>query len=476
MSLTQDRRMLRTARLPWRSAAAALALALAGCASLQSGPRDASDDAPPPPAAWAAAASAPASVDAAALDAWWRRFGDARLSELTAAADARNTDVRAASARVRQARALRAQAASALGPALSATASAQASRREGQGGSTRSVGGALDAGWSPDLSGGVRAGVVAADADIDASRALLAQARAAVATELALAYLDLRSAQQRLAIAKANLAAQEETLQISRWRAQAGLVSALDSDQAESAAAQTRAQLPALATAIDQNAHAIALLAGRAPAELLVELRVPAPLPQPSAELPLSVPAEVLRRLPDVIAAEARVRAAAARTEAADAQRLPSLSLGGSIGLNALTLMSLGSGAGLASLAANVSLPLLDGGRIRAQVQAQEAAWDEARSDYRAAVLGALRDVEDALVAIAGARTQRDELETALAAARRAAELADTRYAAGLVDFLTVLTTRRTLLAVEDSAAGAAANLASQHVRLYQALGGGWTP
>jgi multidrug efflux system outer membrane protein len=476
MSLTQDRRMLRTARQPWRSAAAALALGLAGCASLQSGPRDAGDDAPPAPAAWAAAASAPASVDAPALDAWWRRFGDARLSELIAAADARNTDVRAASARVRQARALRAQAAAALGPALSATASAQASRREGQGGTTRSVGGALDAGWSPDLSGGVRAGVVAAEADIDASRALLAQARAAVATELALAYLDLRSAQQRLAIAQANLAAQEETLQISRWRAQAGLVSALDSDQAESAAAQTRAQLPALATAIDQNAHAIALLAGRAPAELLSELRVPAPLPQPSAELPLSLPAEVLRRRPDVIAAEARVRAAAARTDAADAQRLPSLSLGGSIGLNALTLTGLGSGAGLASLAANVSLPLLDGGRIRAQVQAQEAAWDEARSDYRATVLGALRDVEDALVAIAGARAQRDELDTALAAARRAAELADTRYAAGLVDFLTVLTTRRTLLAVEDSAAGAAGNLASQHVRLYQALGGGWTP
>lgn len=476
MGRAQDRRMHRTTRVAWRTAVAALALGLAGCASLQSGPRDAGDDAPPPPAAWAGAASAPASVDTAALEHWWRRFGDARLSELIAAADARNTDVRAAAARVRQARALRAQAAAALGPTLSATASAQAARREGQGASTRSVGGAFDAGWSPDLSGGVRAGVVAAEADIDASRALLAQARAAVAAELALAYVDLRSAQQRLEIAQANLAAQEETLQISRWRAQAGLVSALDSDQAESAAAQTRAQLPALATAIDQNAHAIALLAGRAPAELLAELRVPSALPQPSADLPLSVPAEVLRRRPDVIAAEARVRAAAARTDAADAQRLPSLSLGGSIGLNALTLTGLGSGAGLASLAANVSLPLLDGGRIRAQVQSQEAAWDEARSDYRAAVLGALRDVEDALVAIAGARAQREELDTARAAARRAAELADTRYAAGLVDFLTVLTTRRTLLAVEDSAAGAAANLASQHVRLYQALGGGWTP
>ena len=467
--------MLRTATAPWRAGAAALGLWMAGCASLQSGPREPVDDAPPAPLTWSVA-GASASADAAVLDAWWRSFDDALLSALIAEADARNTDVRAAQARVRQAQALRTQAASALAGVLSAGASAQASRREGQGGSTRSVGTALDAGWSPDLSGGVGAAVAAADADVEASRALLAQTRAAVTAELALAYVDLRSAQQRLAIARANLAAQEETLQISRWRAQAGLVSALDSDQAESAAAQTRAQLPALANSIDQNAHAIALLAGRTPAELRDALREPAPLPQPRAELPLSVPAEVLRRRPDVIAAEARVRAAAARTAAADAERLPSLSLGGSIGLNAVTLSGLSPGAGLASLAASVSLPLLDGGRIRAQVRAQEAAWDSARSDYRATVLGALRDVEDALSSIAAVREQRAQLATALAAARRAAELADTRYAAGLVDFLTVLTTRRTLLAIEDSAAGAAAQLAGQQVRLVVALGGGWTP
>jgi NodT family efflux transporter outer membrane factor (OMF) lipoprotein len=471
--------MVRTAARARRRAGvvAWLGLALAGCASLQSGPRDAADDAPRPPAAWAAAASAPAVADdGSAVLQWWRRFDDPLLSQLIADADAHNTDVRSAQARVRQAAALRAQAAAALSPVVAATASAQASRREGQRTTTRSVGGALDADLSPDLSGGVRAAIAAADADADASRALLAQTRALVAAEVALAYVDLRSAQQRLAIAGANLGAQDETLQISRWRAQAGLVSALDSDQAESAAAQTRAQLPAFATAVDQNAHAIALLTGRPAADLLPELRRRAALPQPPVELPASVPAEVLRRRPDVIAAEARVRAAAARTEAADAERLPSLSLGGSIGLNAATLSGLGSGAGLASLAATVRLPLLDGGRIRAQVQGQEAAWDQARSDHRAAVLGALRDVEDALVAIAGVRAQRDELQTALAAARRAAELADARYAAGLVDFLTVLTTRRTLLAIEDNAAGTAAQLASLHVRLYQALGGGWTP
>ena len=447
---------------------------LVGCASLQSGSRSGVDDAPAAPLAWSGA-SASAAADTAAAAVWWQQFADERLTQLVAEAAVRNSDVRSALARVAQARAARALAAAGLSPNLSGSASAQASRREGAGASTRSVGADLDAAWSPDLWGGTRAGVTAADAETQASQLTLAQTHVAVTTELALAYIELRNAQARLAIAQDNLASQEETLQITRWRVQAGLASTLDSDQAESAAAQTRAQLPALRTAIAQSANAIAVLAGRAPGELN-DLRSAAPLPQPRADIALALPAQVLRQRADVQAAEARVRAAASRVEQADAARLPSLDIGGSIGLNALALSRLGSGAGVASLAASISLPLLDGGRLRAQVQAQEAAWDEARSSYRATVLGALQDVENALVAIDGARVQQVELATAIAAARRAAELAQTRYEAGLIDFLTVLTTRRTLLQIEDSTASAAANLASQHVRLYQSAGGGWAP
>jgi multidrug efflux system outer membrane protein len=453
---------------------AATAAVLAGCASLQGGARDTMDDAPAAPPSWSTPAAPAAAAEPVTPSLWWQQFADPRLAALVDEATVRSTDVRTAQARLLQARAARSQAAAALSPTLSGGASAQASRREGASTSTRSVGAELDGGWSPDLSGGHRAGVTAADADMQASQASLAQTRVAVTTELALSYIDLRNAQARLAIAQDNLASQEETLQITRWRVQAGLASTLDSDQAESAAAQTRAQLPALRTAIAQSANAIAVLVGRVPGELN-DLRDAAPLPQPRADLALAMPAQVLRQRADVQAAEARVRAAAARVQQADAQRLPSLDIGGSIGLNALALTRLGSGAGLASLAASVSVPLLDGGRIRAQVQGQEAAWDEARSSYRATVLAALQDVEDALVAIEGARAQQAELATAVAAARRAAELAQTRYEAGLVDFLTVLTTRRTLLQLEDSAAGAAANLASQHVRLVQSLGGGWT-
>lgn len=447
-------------------------LALAGCASLRSPAPDPVSE--PLPTAWSSAAS-PAAAPAAEAR-WWAAFGDPLLARLVPQALAANTDLRGAVARVAQARALRAQAAAGLAPALSAGGSGSASRRDGQA-SARSVSVGLDAGWEPDLSGATAAGVAAAEADLAAAGATLAFTRTTVAAELVLAYLELRGAQQRLAIAEANLASQEETLQITRWRAQAGLVSTLDVDQAQSAAAQTRAQRPALRTTIEQQAHAIAVLLGQPPAALLAELEPPAALPALPQDFALVLPAELLRRRPDIAAAEARLRAAAARIDAADAARLPSLSLGGSVGLNALTLSGLtGGGAALVSLAASVHLPLLDGGRLRAQVQAQEAAWDEARGEHRAAVLAALQEVEDSLVAIRDARAQQAELTTAVAAAQRAADLAETRYAAGLIDFTTVLTTRRSLLSLQDSAAGTATRLVQQQVRLVKAMGGGWSP
>ena len=175
------------------------------------------------------------------------------------------------------------------------------------------------------------------------------------------------------------------------------------------------------------------------------------------------------------IAAEQQWLAAAARVEQADAERLPSLNLGGSIGLNALRLGDLASG-GVASLLASVSVPLFDGGRLRAQVHAQEAARDEAEANYRTTLLSALQDVENALVGLGATREQLAAQQSALASARSAAQIAEQRYRSGLVDFQNVLQTQRTLLSAQDSVAGTTTLLATAHVRLYKALGGGWTP
>ncbi|NVO05000.1 MAG: TolC family protein, partial [Rhodoferax sp.] len=224
-----------------------------------------------------------------------------------------------------------------------------------------------------------------------------------------------------------------------------------------------------------QSAHALAILTGRTPEALLALLAPVAAVPQPADDIALSFPAETLRQRPDVRAAEYQITAAAARVSEADAARLPRFTLGGSIGLNALGLAGLSNGAtAVSGLLASVSLPLFNGGSLAAQVRAQQAALEQAQADYQTRVLGALRDVEDALVALRGDRLRLASLRLAAASANTAAQLASQRFQSGLIDFQTVLDTQRTQLSTQDSVASAYAAVSADHVRLYKALGGGW--
>jgi len=176
-----------------------------------------------------------------------------------------------------------------------------------------------------------------------------------------------------------------------------------------------------------------------------------------------------------VRAAEHRISAALARVSAADAARYPSFAIKGSLGLSALSLGALTNGASLASaLLASVSVPLLDAGAAKSQVLAQEAALEQARASYQAVVLTALKDVQDALVALHGDRQRLIHLQSAANAANNAALLARQRYSSGLIDFQTVLQTQRSLLSTQDSVASTQADVSAGHVRLYKALGGGW--
>ena len=451
--------------------------ALAGCASLA--PPHTSTLVADVPAAWSTDALA-GLTGAAAQAPWWIRFDDPLLARFVAEATQANTSVTSAQAAVRQARALRDVAAAGLLPTLGSSASAQHSTAgisAGQRSSTNSFRAGLDASWELDTFGANRNALNASDASARASAASLGDVKVSVAAEVGLSYLTLRSAQTRLAIAQANLASQLETLQITQWRRQAGLLTSLEAEQARAAAEQTRAALPALQTSIVQSRHALAVLTGRPPAALDGVLAEALPLPQLADDLALSIPAETLRRRPDVRAAELQVTAAGARVAQADAARLPSFKLGGSVGLNALTLGSLANGASVVSaLLASVSLPVFDGGALRAQVRAQQAALDQAVSVYQATVLGALKDEEDALVALRGDRARRISLQQAAEAAGNAAELARARYSSGLVDFQTVLETQRTQLSTQDGVASASADVSADHVRLYKALGGGWQP
>ena len=448
-------------------------LALVGCASVT--PQRAAPVAVDVPATWSVA-DVSTTTGTSSLVQWWLRFDDPLLGDLVAQALQANTDVKRARAALRQARALRDVAAAGLLPTVGSSASAQHSTAGGD-----SVGNnfraGLDASWELDIFGTNRSALNASDAAARASAASLGDVQVSIAAEVALSYITLRDTQARLAIADTNLASQQETLQITQWRLQAGLVTSLEAEQARAATEQTRAQLPALQTSIEQNRHALAVLTGQPPMALSTVLAASSPVPQAADDLALSIPAETLRQRPDVRAAELQVTAASARVAQADAARLPSFKLGGSLGLSALALGSLTSGASVVSaLLGSVSLPVFDGGAARGQVRAQEAALDQTQLAYQATVLTALKEVEDALISLRGDRERLLRLQNAAEAADSAALMARQRYNSGLVDFQVVLETQRTQLNTQDSVASASADLSAEHVRLYKALGGGWQP
>ncbi len=456
-----------------RALAVGFALALGGCAAFA--PVPAAPIAPrvEVPARWSQA-GAPQGADAESLASWWQRFDDPLLSELIARALEANPRIESAQAALRQSRAVRDVAVAQQGPTLGASGSLQRAR-SGNSDSESRVGLALDAAWELDLFGAARSAVAGRDAAIRARTATLGDTQVTVAAEVALNLIDLRSAQARLALANANATSQQETLQLTQWRVQAGLATSLESEQARAALQQTLAQRAPLATVERQALHALAVLCGQAPAALEGLLRTPAAVPQAPADLALSLPADTLRQRADLRAAEADVDAALSAVAEADAARKPSLRLAGSLGLNALSFGGLGAGAALAAnVLAGLSAPLFDGGAGVAQVRVQQEVLASARAAYRSALLTALQEVENALVALRNDQERLARLQQASEAAANAALLARQRYSSGLIDFQVVLETQRTLLGTQDGAAAARAEIARDHVRLYKALGGGW--
>ena len=451
----------------------ALILTVCGCASVMS------QHAPPAavdvPSSWSITDSS-VTANNYSITQWWMRFNDPVLDRLVSQALQENTSVRSAQAALRQARALRDVSAGALWPAVDSSASAGRSKA-GHNDAVNGFKAGLDASWELDIFGAIRSARDVGDATALASAATLGDVQVSVAAEVALDYIALRNTQSRLAIANDNLLSQQETLQITQWRLQAGLVSSLESEQARAAAEQTNALIPALQTGIEQTRHALAVLTGQPPAALNDVLSATRPVPQAADDMALNIPAETLRQRPDVRSAEYQVTAARARVAQADAARLPDFSLSGSLGLNAAKIGSLTNGSSVISaLLASVAMPLFDGGARRAQVRAQQAALDQAYLAYQATVLTALSDVEDALVALRGDSERLRRLKLAAEAASNAALMANQRYGSGLVDFQTVLDTQRTQLATQDGVAIATADVSADHVRLYKALGGGWRP
>jgi NodT family efflux transporter outer membrane factor (OMF) lipoprotein len=333
----------------------------------------------------------------------------------------------------------------------------------------------FDASWELDLFGGLRRGVEAARADLAASAENLRAVRIGIAAEVAQSYAELRALQQRLALAEENVRAQSETLDLTRWRSEAGLTTALDVEQARANLEQTRAALPQIRTSLAAASARLAVLVGEPPGALDAQLAAPAQVPAPPPRIAVGVPADALARRPDVARAERLLAAETARIGVAKAQALPRLSLTGSVGVESLAAGDLFTAASYTStLLGNLTQVVLDFGRVKATIDAQKAVRDAALADFEATLLEALEDVENSLVAFVEEEQRRDALAAAADAAQLAAQLARDQYAAGLVDFESVLSAERALFSSQDQLAASEGVYASNLARLYKALGGGW--
>lgn len=455
---------------------ALLSLALVSCALDSGGGRDAVKL----PEAWRAAGGFPKVAPTEDLPRWWNRFGDPVLARVIERALANSPDTKAALARVREARARRNSQESTLFPTLDAGASTQSRTSDRDGGETRSgtsYAAGLDTAWEVDLFGRRRSQVEVAAANLGVAEETMHSVHAALAAEVATAYTQLRTNENRLGVLRRTVATREETAQLATWRRQAGEADALEASQAMSSLESARAALPSLEQAIAQGRNRLAVLAGESPGALDVVLGDSTLIPNPPASVATGIPADVVRQRPDVRVAGYRMLAAAAATKAARAERFPSLRISGSVGIDTVDRVRwFDPESSAASLVAGVTAPVFDAGRIRSDIEASEALETQAAEDYRASVLAALGEVEDALIACRRTGERLVSLEKATRLAREADELARQRYQAGEIDFLDVLDSQRTLLGLEDSLLTTRTDRTTAYIRLYQALGGGWAP
>lgn len=423
-------------------------------------------------------------VDGTPIDgAWWKTFGDPQLDEIVERALEQNLDLRAAFARLESATALRGVAAADRWPSLDARASYE-HRSESENTpfgafiprtNIHTI--AVDAAWELDLWGRVRRSVEAADADLSASVADLDAAAVSVAGEVVAAYVDLRASQRRLAIAQDNLALQERTLGLVRARFGAGLVVERDVAQAATNVESTRSRLPSLAAAASTAQNRLAVLLGKSPMDLPSSLRAAAPLPTPPARVAVGVPADLVRRRPDVRAAERRFAAAFARIGVAEGDRYPRLTLGGTLGLAANSANDVfDSGSDLAAFGPSVRWNLFDGGRLKQRVKSLEATAEVAQITWEKTVLLAVEETENAMTSFVREQERRSSLQRAAREARRAVDLAQSQYRAGLSDFQAVIDSERTVATVEDDLVASEAAIARSAVSLFKALGGGVPP
>jgi NodT family efflux transporter outer membrane factor (OMF) lipoprotein len=415
----------------------------------------------------------------------WPDLGDTTLSRLVNQLASSNLDVRAAEERVRGARAARTEATLDFAPTV--TFAGGYTRQRLSGASFPTVFGTtsfpdqniwdagFDASWELDLFGRVRHNVQAQGAFVGVTQEDLRDIQISLTAELARAYFDLRGAQEQLAVAVRNADNQRRTFNLTKERLDAGRGTAFDTERAQAQLSTTLASIPSLESRVRQAQYEIGVLVGRSPAVVAAELERPAPLPDFPELAEISAPDSVIRRRPDVSAAERQLAVERALVGAAKADYLPRLSIGGAAGYTAGEFNALGDhGTFRYAVGPVITWPALTLGRIKARVDQSSARAREAQTQYDVTVLRALQDVESSLVRYRTARGRLENLRNAADASERAAELARLRFTGGVADFLQVLDAERTQLEAQDQLAQSRTDAATAYASLYKALGGSW--
>jgi multidrug efflux system outer membrane protein len=461
------------------------ALLLAGCITV--GP-DYEQPETETPDAWHAAAVEGLIEGEAALRTWWQLFEDPKLTDLIGRATEANLELELALWRVEEARALRGVAAGPRVPQVDFSGESSRSQPSDSG-ALRDLAPAegfdaanlhdysIGAGWELDLWGRIRRSIESADAAVEASVEDYRDVLVSLLAEVALSYTDVRSYQERIRLANANVETQQNTLGLTRDRFAVGLVSALDVAQAESNLANTESLIPVLETNLQLALNRIAVLLGLPPGAVHAELEQAEPVPAEPPEVTVGVPADLLRQRPDVRRAERQLASQTARIGVATADLYPTFSLGGFIGVQAVDGSDLLSGD---AVTWGVGLPirwnLFAGGRIRSQIRVEEARTEQALLAYERTVLAALEEAEGAMVAFEQELVRRSKLSQSVDATERSLDLVMTQYRAGLTDFQNVLDTQRSLLNRQDELAASRGQVVKNLIGLYRALGGGWDP
>ena len=433
------------------------------------------------------------------LQQWWESFHDGVLDRLIADGIRSNLDVQLAQARVLEARANLQGNVATLFPTVDSSASytrnqfskngigsiggTSSSTGSGTTGTTFGLPGSrsnlyqagFDTGWEVDLFGGTRREIEAAEYTLESQIDARRNAMITFLSEVARNYMIVRGLQQELSIVNSNVASQKEFLELTRAKFQGGIATDLDVARQEAQVASTESSIPPIRTQLQQAIHRLGVLLGRNPEDLDAKLAPVGPLPGGPPAVPPGLPSDLLRRRPDVQQAERQLASATANIGVATADLFPKLSLTGSFGWQSQQLKSwFNSPSQNSSFGPSLSWRIFDAGQIWANIHVQDARQQEALIQYRQAVLQALTDVEDALVAYQQEQEHREVLRRSVEANLRSVALAKQLNQAGVVDFLNVLTAEQNLFTSQDQLSQSNQAVSTDLVALYKALGGGW--